>query len=139
VGIFVLLQTLIGWLNSKKMQLLQSIFSHSLYIAMNIKTYEEFHKKTMLKDFSLSYLALGLGGECGEVLDKIKKNIRDSSGKMTEEFKQETGKELGDVIWYLVGICKKLGLSLEDVLKQNAEKLESRMKRKKMHGSGDNR
>lgn len=106
---------------------------------MNIKSYEEFHQKTMLKDFSLSYLGLGLGGECGEVLDKIKKNIRDNSGEMSEEFIRETGKELGDVMWYLVGICKKLGLSLQDVLKQNAEKLESRMKRNKLHGSGDNR
>ena len=106
---------------------------------MDLKSYEEFHKTTMLKDFNLSYLALGLGGETGEVLDKIKKNIRDSNSEMTDEFKKEVSKEIGDLLWYVTGICKKLGISLQDVLKQNAEKLKSRMARNKIHGSGDNR
>jgi len=85
------------------------------------------------------YPALGLGGETGEVLEKIKKVIRDGEGKITSEKIEELKKELGDVLWSLSAICNELNLNLEDVAKKNLEKLNSRKERDLIHGSGDNR
>jgi len=77
--------------------------------------------------------------EAGEVAGKIKKLYRDYDGVLTEEYKKEISKELGDVIWYLSQLCTKLGLSMEDVAQMNIDKLRSRLERNKITGDGDNR
>ena len=82
---------------------------------------------------------LGLTGEAGEVSDKIKKIIRDKDGKMSEEDKEAVVKELGDVLWYIAGISRYLDVSLSEVAEKNIEKLEGRIKRGTLSGSGDNR
>ena len=63
--------------------------------------------------------AIGLAGETGEVVDNIKKAIFHRHGLNQTQLK----KELGDVCWYLAGLCTKLGFSLEDVMQQNIDKL----------------
>ena len=85
--------------------------------------------------------ALGLAGETGEVLEKIKKMIRDKNGVFhpTPEDIAELKKELGDVLWYLSALAFYNGISLEDIATTNLEKLASRQRRDKIHGSGDNR
>lgn len=83
--------------------------------------------------------ALGLSGEAGEVADKIKKIIRDKSGKLTEEDRQEIVLELGDVLWYVANISRVLDVSLEDVASKNLKKLAARQKNNTLHGSGDHR
>lgn len=85
------------------------------------------------------YPALGLAGESGEVLEKIKKLFRDNGGELSEENTSEIKKELGDVLWYLAQISTELGLKLSDVVEMNLEKLSSRKDRNQLHGSGDNR
>lgn len=85
------------------------------------------------------YPTLGLVGEAGEVAEKIKKIIRDNDGIISPEKKEEIKKELGDVLWYLAQISTELNLELEDVAKNNLEKLLSRLTRGKISGSGDNR
>jgi NTP pyrophosphatase (non-canonical NTP hydrolase) len=93
----------------------------------------------VVKESALVYYALGLCDESGEVAGKIKKLYRDYNGELTEEYKKEIAKELGDVAWYLSQLCTKLGLSFEEVAQMNLEKLKSRMDRAKLTGSGDNR
>jgi NTP pyrophosphatase (non-canonical NTP hydrolase) len=88
---------------------------------------------------NIIYPVLGLCGESGEVAEKIKKVLRDDGGVISEEKKLELKKEIGDVLWYLAQISTELGLNLDDVAKQNLEKLFSRMDRGAIHGSGDNR
>lgn len=88
---------------------------------------------------ALTEKILGLSGEAGETVDKFKKIIRDQNGKITAENKLEIKKELGDVLWYLASIARYLDISLDDVAKSNLDKLESRLKRNLIHGSGDNR
>lgn len=85
--------------------------------------------------------ALGLAGETGEVLEKIKKMIRDKNGVFhaTPEDIAELKKELGDVLWYLSAIAFYNGIDLDDVATTNLNKLEDRQARDKIHGSGDNR
>lgn len=85
--------------------------------------------------------ALGLAGETGEVLEIIKKIIRDKGGvfETTPEDREKLKKELGDVLWYFSAIAYYNGIVLEDVAITNLNKLKSRQKRNKIHGSGDNR
>jgi len=85
------------------------------------------------------YPALGLGGEAGEVLEKVKKVIRDKRGVMEKADRMELLKELGDVLWYLSNLSTELGLSLELVARENIRKLSQRQKENKLHGSGSSR
>ncbi len=83
------------------------------------------------------YGCLGLAGEAGEVIDKIKKRHRD--GGNFADFQDALCKELGDVLWYLDRIATDFGLSLEEVARTNRAKLQDRMNRGVLSGSGDNR
>ncbi|MEK7648732.1 MAG: nucleoside triphosphate pyrophosphohydrolase family protein [Patescibacteria group bacterium] len=85
------------------------------------------------------YPTLGLAGETGEVVEKVKKIFRDNNSTITEEQTQELVKEMGDVLWYLTQLATTLGVSLEDVARMNMEKLRSRLERDALHGDGDNR
>lgn len=82
---------------------------------------------------------LGLTGEAGETADKFKKILRDNNGKISKSDREEIVKELGDVLWYTATIARYMGVSFSEVAKKNLEKAESRFKRGKLHGSGDNR
>jgi NTP pyrophosphatase (non-canonical NTP hydrolase) len=48
-------------------------------------------------------------------------------------------KELGDVLWYVAQLASELGLELEDIARENLEKLSSRQRRGVLSGSGDER
>src|SRR5210317_96660 len=75
---------------------------------------------------------LGLVGEAGEVAEKIKKLIRDSSRFNNEEIL----KELGDVVFYATALANIYGNGLQQVLELNMKKLDDRQKRGKLKGSG---
>lgn len=109
---------------------------------MTFEEYQKLSRKTAIypnKDKNFIYPTLGLCGEAGEVAEKIKKVLRDSDGILGEEKKEELKKELGDVLWYLSQIATELDLSFEEIAYFNIEKLNSRLKRGKISGSGDNR
>ena len=61
------------------------------------------------------YTALGLCGESGEVIEPIKKAVRDSEGTMPFSKRQELMKELGDVIWYTFAFCKECRVSWQSL------------------------
>lgn len=65
--------------------------------------------------------ALGLAGECGEVVELLKKHIRD--GKHPGE---KILLELGDVLHYLTVIARCYGYTLGDLMQANEEKLTER-------------
>ena len=90
------------------------------------------------KILGLSYVSLGLG-EVGELQNKIKKVIRDSSGIINDDFKEKIIGELGDCLWYIANICEELDISMEAVAYCNTVKLASRKERNVLKGSGDNR
>jgi NTP pyrophosphatase (non-canonical NTP hydrolase) len=83
--------------------------------------------------------AMGVAGEAGEVVEKWKKIVAYKAGKITPEELQELSKELGDVVWYVAVMAHSLGLSFDDVMKQNVQKLADRKKRDVLKGAGDNR
>ncbi len=72
------------------------------------------------------YPVLGLLSEAGEVAGHIKLVVRDHDGKVDHSARQDLCCELGDVLWYLSQAAYELGLSLDDVAKQNLAKLKVR-------------
>lgn len=85
------------------------------------------------------YPTLGLGGEAGEVADKVKKVLRDQGGVFSAEVVASLKLELGDVLWYVAQLATELGLDLDQIAEANLEKLASREARNVIAGSGDNR
>ena len=86
--------------------------------------YEKFQKSTEIKNnFDLKYMALGLGGEVGEVMNEIKKLERDDNNILTESRRNKIIEELGDVLWYLTGISNRINISLDNILLRNINKL----------------
>lgn len=83
--------------------------------------------------------AMGVGGEAGEVVEKWKKIVAYKEGKVTQEDTDELAKELGDVVWYVAVMANSLGLSLDDIMQRNLNKLASRQERGTIKGRGDNR
>lgn len=88
---------------------------------MNLKEYQEKARSTAVYhvgedydvDISMIYPGLGLVGECGEVVEKVKKLYRDDNGKLTDARKEAIKKELGDCCWYLSNICSDTNNDLQ--------------------------
>lgn len=76
-------------------------------------------------DEHLQNAVFGLVGEVGEVADLVKKMLyhqEKEAGAYDEKFKHE----LGDVAFYFAKTLELLGVTLEEVLEANRQKLESR-------------
>ena len=108
---------------------------------MDFKEYQEKALKTKAYGAGdkITYPALGLGDEAGEVLGKVKKVLRDNNGEFTEDLCRQIGDECGDVLWYISALCDDLNISMQDVAENNIKKVEDRNKRGVIHGSGDYR
>ena len=65
---------------------------------------------------------MGLCGESGEAIDIVKKWLAQGH----ELDKEKLAKELGDICWYVAETATALGLSLEDIMEANIEKLRKR-------------
>ncbi len=65
---------------------------------------------------------MGLCGESGEALDIVKKWLAQGH----ELDKAHLAKELGDIAWYLAETATALGLTLEEILQANIDKLKAR-------------
>ena len=102
-----------------------------------LKEYQKFVSKGILEATKerepVVAFALGLTGETGEVVDDIKKRIFHGRDIPLEH----TAEEIGDVMWYVANICNVYGFNLEDILKQNMEKLRKRYPDKYEEPVGD--
>ena len=103
------------------------------------------------------YPVLGLAEETGEFCGKWAKFIRkhdgaapqwydqknrtvhEDYGKDAEDFRVAAAHELGDVLWMCAECCELLGLTLEQVMQDNIDKLLDRKNRGVIVGEGDNR
>ena len=77
---------------------------------------------------------LGLCEEVGELHGKVKRMLRD--GTFDEE---AILNESGDVLFYNTAIANYFGSDLQDLIRMNMYKLNSRAARGVIKGSGDNR
>ena len=74
------------------------------------------------EDVMIIWNAIGLAGEAGEIVELIKKGVFHQHGLD----KRALFKELGDLSWYIAGLCTKLGFDLGDVMSANIDKLKMR-------------
>jgi NTP pyrophosphatase (non-canonical NTP hydrolase) len=84
---------------------------------------------------NVTYFALGLCGEAGEVAELVKKSVRDE----TPLDKNKLMFEVFDTVWYASQILAASGISFAYMAEQGLEKLRSRKERGVISGSGDNR
>lgn len=111
---------------------------------MDLNDYQQRASKTATFDpndavYSLMYLSMGLAGESGEVIEKLKKVVRNDDGVMSEEKRIEIVRELGDVLWYLSQFARVLNVPFSDVAEANIKKLSDRAERGVIESEGDNR
>ncbi len=94
--------------------------------ALTANEYQELAMVTRNPDFSRQDMLLngvmGLCGEAGETIDMVKKHLHQGH-KLDRE---KLARELGDIAWYLAETAQALDLTLEDVLRLNLQKLQSR-------------
>jgi NTP pyrophosphatase (non-canonical NTP hydrolase) len=98
---------------------------------MDADQYQQLAARTLLvhpgfvlteSEMMILWNSTGLAGEAGEVSELIKKGIFHRHGLDDEALQ----KELGDVMWYVAGLCTKLGFSLSDIMQANVDKLKAR-------------
>lgn len=121
---------------------------------MTLNDYQQQAMTTcMATSENFGYMFLNLIGEVGEFASKIAKHLRKDEMQMMNNdidyvnideesataHHDELKKEAGDILWQLSGLCEVMGWSLEDVARQNLEKLASRKIRNVIDGNGDNR
>ncbi len=108
---------------------------------MELNEYQKAALSTAIypNDNNISYLALAICGEAGELADKVKKVIRDKNGQFYIADLSAIALELGDMLWYAANLAKVLGYDLSDIAKMNIEKINGRVERGTIHGTGDNR
>ncbi len=91
---------------------------------MTIKQYEDFvTEKWQGYADSTQYTAIALGGECGEVLNEIKKELRTGTPK---SHRDAIALELGDTLYYLTRLAHEYDYSLEEIMLLNVSKLKTR-------------
>src|SRR5688572_26439684 len=75
---------------------------------------------TMLdEEIMLLWTTFGLAGEIGEVVEIVKKAVFHRH----ELDRAKLEKEIGDVCWYLAGICTVLKIDLSHIMSENITKL----------------
>lgn len=99
---------------------------------------------------NITYLSFGLMAEAGEVADKIAKAVRRDEIEIDNneiffvrgncfQFRDNIVDELGDVLWFVAMLARHLGVSLEEVMRRNLDKLADRQARGVIIGDGDKR
>ena len=119
---------------------------------MTATEYQTQAYKTLAKSTAenISYLSFGLVAEVGEVADKIAKAVRRGEISINndeiiikrgsgEELTRNIADELGDVLWFVAMMARRLGFSLEEVMRRNLNKLADRQNRGVIIGDGDKR
>lgn len=108
----------------------------------------------------LEHIAFGLGEEAGEVLGKFKRldrgdfrpEGRDVHWEQGHEatpdwcmcaehvaYREAVSRELGDLLFYLLEMCARMGKSVDQVAHETHQRLLDRRARGVTKGSGDNR
>lgn len=87
----------------------------------------------------MMYLIPGLAAEAGEVCGKYAKHLRDAHFRDNQALKEDMVKELGDCLWFIAMIGNQFNVPLSEIAAKNILKLEDRLSRNTIGGSGDDR
>ena len=93
---------------------------------MDIKTYvqnaERTRSKLDNKQLDNIHMGLGLVTESGELVDNLKKDL--AYGKEIDWVNFQ--EEIGDILWYIAGLCNINGFDIEKIMDINIDKLRAR-------------
>ena len=92
---------------------------------MTINEYQRLAQRTASTNVPSSKIEnsiLGLCGETGEIADVYKKYLYQGH----ELDREHMAEELGDVCWYVAELATGLGVTLDEVMGRNIEKLRKR-------------
>lgn len=105
----------------------------------SLTAYQEEARKTCFcpPEHKITYPAMGLAGEAGELANKVKKLLRGDQNR--DELLDGIKAEMGDILWYLSALADDVGVGLADVAGGNIAKLADRYTRNTLRGAGDNR
>lgn len=70
----------------------------------------------------LLHMVAGVSGEAGELLDAVKKHCIYQKALDLVNVKEE----IGDLMFYITGLLNDLGITLEECIEENRQKLEKR-------------
>lgn len=73
------------------------------------------------------HMALGISGEAGELVDAVKKYAIYNKPLDRENVIEE----LGDLLFYIAGMCNSIGIKLDTVMYHNQKKLQKRYPNKR--------
>lgn len=98
---------------------------------MNSKNYQEFVETSASSKYDNKLAIIGLVGEVGELADVVKKQtIYDDMSKFVEKYgmsvRDKIIDECGDTLWQLTLVMCKYGVTIEEVMDKNYEKLTKR-------------
>jgi NTP pyrophosphatase (non-canonical NTP hydrolase) len=93
---------------------------------MEIKEYQKNAERTLKhmenQRADLEHMLYGLGSEVGELMSMLKAYYVYDKEFDIANYKEE----LGDICWFLAGACTIMGISMEEVLEKNINKLKAR-------------
>lgn len=120
----------------------------SMKRVMTLNKYQECAMSTCMESSNnFIYMLSGLTGELGELNSKIAKAIRKENITIVnndiidygqdEDLYTQLQYEIGDIAWFVAGLCHSFGWKLEDIANMNLDKLQQRKKANTIEGNGD--
>lgn len=107
--------------------------------AMTLNYYQQQAMETCLPSSANDcYMLFGLVEEVGELCGKVSKAIRKKQiftddneiwfygEDIKKEFYEQIKSEISDILWFVAGLCRQFGWTLEDVAQYNLDKLAAR-------------
>lgn len=115
--------------------------------------YQEKAYTTATYGDNVEYPFMSLCEESGEVMGKLGKYVRKNNVSLGDvviaasnptqdiehTLREDVIKELGDLQWQLAACCTELGITLEELQQHNLMKIQGRVNRGTLEGSGDDR
>ena len=123
------------WYISQVCMELSTPMSYLTKIKIEFKKLRKLQDTNMLLERQLIALSI-LAGRINEIM---KKSFRDSNGHISSDKKNEVLEILAKILWNIVGLSGMCGITPEDAMDTNIQKLLSRKDRGVLGGSGDNR
>lgn len=107
---------------------------------MDINLYQQYVKEGASEKYNdVSFAALALVGEVGEVCDAVKKSKIYTDATHDYDVNLKLLDELGDVLWQWMACVNALGISAEAVIDYNVQKLNARHGGAKLDTTGGKR
>ena len=95
---------------------------YDILVKSLLKSGKDIQASLTASEANLVHLALGISGEAGEVLDAIKKAAIYKKPLDRDNIIEE----LGDLEFYMEGLRQAIGVTREEVIDQNVQKLGKR-------------